>query len=110
MTRSDAVADVDDDAYEVTIDGAFLRRHLANRWVLGVYALLVVPLAVGQFWRMTPLALPGYVIMTAGTVIGRALVPNYEMWLYWVPFLLSCYGLAVLAGAALRALVGRVSE
>lgn len=79
---------------------ATLRRHLLSPSVLVVYALLVVPTVAAQFWRPTPLALPGYVVMTAGTVFGRALAPNYEMWVYWAPFLVGCYAIAVVVGGA----------
>jgi hypothetical protein len=77
-----------------------VRRLLAPP-VLAVYALLVVPAVAAQFWRPTPLLLPGYLVMTAGTAFGRALAPNYEMWVYWGPFLLGCYPVALLVGTAL---------
>jgi hypothetical protein len=76
-------------------------RRLLAPSVLLVYALLVVPTLAAQFWRPTPLLLPGYLIMTAGTVFGRAFAPNYEMWLYWGPFLVGSYAVALLVGTAL---------
>ena len=62
-----------------------------------VFALLVVPLVLGtvdgRLW--TPLAAPGYLLMMALTIVGSVLVPQYEFWLYWPPFVLLCYGLSV---------------
>ncbi|MFC4356564.1 hypothetical protein ACFO0N_01215 [Halobium salinum] len=84
-----------------------LRRRLLSPSVLLVYALLVVPTVAAQFWQPTPLVLPGYFVMTAGTVFGRALAPNYEMWVYWAPFLVGCYAVALAVGGVLDRLVVR---
>lgn len=67
---------------------------------LATFAVLVVPFAVGWLeseW-MTPLALPGYVIYVIGSAVGNAVSPRLSLSLYWVPFLLACYCLAVVVG------------
>ena len=85
------------------VGGTPLWTWLFDRWVLALYAVLILPLIAAQYWRMTPLALPGYIIMTAGTVIGRAIAPNYEIWVYWAPFLVGSYVLSVVVAAIGRA-------
>ena len=83
-----------------------LRRALAGRDVLAMFALLVVPVAVGAYettW-MTPLALPGYLLLTVGSSIGNRVFPWLALWTYWVPFVVGSYGVAVVAGAGYRAL------
>lgn len=74
---------------------------LARRATAVVFALLVVPLVLGtidgRLW--TPLAAPGYLLMMGMTIVGSVLVPQYEFWLYWPPFVLLCYGLSVGAAA-----------
>jgi hypothetical protein len=88
------------------IDWANLRRTLAGPGVLVTYAVLVLPLAAA--WndtdRMTPLALPGYVIYTVGSAVGNAFAPNYGLAAYWIPFLVGCYGVAVAVAGVFRAL------
>ncbi|ELY95977.1 hypothetical protein [Natrialba taiwanensis] len=78
-----------------------VRRALTSPVTIATYILLVVPFALG--WLKTelfsPLALPGYVLYSVGTAIGNALAPRFEFWVYWIPFLGSCYGLAVSVGA-----------
>lgn len=77
-----------------------LRRVLWGPPTLTAYALLVVPFAVGWLrtsW-MTPLAVPGYVLYVTGTAIGNAIAPRFDLWVYWVPFLVGCYGLAIAVG------------
>lgn len=63
------------------------------------FALLVFPLALGTIDArlMTPLALPGYAMFVLMTVVGDVLpvVRNYGFRLYWLPFLLVCYGISV---------------
>lgn len=92
------------------VSGAALRRALAGPAVLTVFALLVVPLAAGRLHGalFTPLALPGYLLMTAGSAVGNALFSNLALWVFWVPFVLGCYVLAVAVGAGYRALRRRV--
>jgi hypothetical protein len=74
---------------------------LARPATAAVFALLVVPLVLGtvdgRLW--TPLAAPGYLLMMVMTIVGSVVAPQYEFWLYWPPFVLLCYGLAVGAGA-----------
>lgn len=88
-------------------DWASVRRALAGPGVLLTYAALVLPFAAA--WRntdrMTPLALPGYVIFTVGSAVGNAIAPNYGLPAYWIPFLAGCYGLAVGIAGVARALV-----
>lgn len=85
---------------------AALRRVLAGPPVVATFLLLVVPLAVGALDTslMTPLALPGYLVLTVGSAVGNLLFPNFALWVYWAPFLLACYGLAVVVGAGYRRL------
>lgn len=82
------------------------RRVLASPAVLAVFAFLTVPLVLGTLDTalMTPLALPGYLILTIGSAVGNHLLPALALWTFWVPFLLACYTLAVLVGGAYRAL------
>jgi hypothetical protein len=67
--------------------------------VCASFALLVFPFAVGvvdaRLW--TPLALPGYVLFVLMTVVGDVLpvVRSFGFRLYWVPFLLVCYGVSI---------------
>jgi hypothetical protein len=86
--------------------GTDVRRVVAGPAVVVTFALLVVPLVVGAVDTafMTPLALPGYLVLTIGSAVGNLLFPNFALWVYWVPFLLACYVLAVLVGAAYRGL------
>jgi hypothetical protein len=84
--------------------GTDARQVFAGPPVLVAFALLVVPLAVGAVDTafVTPLALPGYLVLTIGSAVGNLLFPNFALWVYWVPFLLACYVLAVLAGSVYR--------
>lgn len=70
---------------------------LARPATLAVFGLLVLPVIVGtadgRLW--TPLAAPGYLLMMAMTVVGSVLVPDYEFWVYWPPFALASYAVAV---------------
>lgn len=82
-----------------------LRRVLAGRAVLATFVLLVGPVALGAFdtTLMTPLALPGYLLLTAGSAVGNRLFPWLALWTYWVAFLVGSDGVAVLVGAGHRA-------
>ncbi|ADD04176.1 uncharacterized protein Nmag_0589 [Natrialba magadii ATCC 43099] len=92
------------------------RRALTSPVTVATAIVLVVPFALG--WLRTelfsPLALPGYVIYSIGTAIGNAIAPRFEFWVYWLPFLGGCYGIAVSVGAgyewlrARRATVGAI--
>ena len=86
--------------------GTDLRRVFVGSPVLAAFALLVVPLAAGAVDTafMTPLALPGYLVLTIGSAVGNLLFPNFALWVYWAPFLVACYVLAVLVGAGYRGL------
>ncbi|MCU4740939.1 hypothetical protein [Natronoglomus mannanivorans] len=73
------------------------RRLLWGLPTLTAYALLVVPFVAGVLetsW-MTPLALPGYLVYVVGTAIGNTISPGLSLWVYWGPFFVGCYGLAV---------------
>lgn len=77
-----------------------LRRLLWGPVTLVTYALLVIPFVAGVLetsW-MTPLALPGYLIYVVGTAIGNAISPGLSLWVYWVPFFVGCYGVAIGVG------------
>ena len=96
----------------MTADAETIRRILASPATIGTYALLVVPVALG--WLETrlfsPLALPGYLLFSVGTAIGNALAPRFEFWIYWVPFLVGCFGVAVVVGAGYEWRRDRSSE
>ena len=80
------------------------RRLLAGPSVLVTFALLVVPLVVGTLKTalMTPLALPGYLVLTIGSAVGNLLFPQFALWLYWVPFALASYAISVVIGIGYR--------
>lgn len=90
----------------MTETGTDARRVFAGPPVLTTFALLVVPLAAGAIdtTLMTPLALPGYLILTIGSAVGNLLFPNFALWVYWAPFLGACYVLSLLVGAGYRRL------
>lgn len=80
------------------------RRVLAGPPVLVAFLLLTVPLVAGALDStfMTPLAFPGYLVLTIGSALGNLLFPNFALWVYWVPFAMACYGIAVVAGLVYR--------
>ena len=90
--------------------GDELRRIAASPVTVGTYALLVVPFALGWYDAslFSPLALPGYLLFSIGTGIGNAVAPRFELWLYWVPFLVGCYGVAAVVGYGSERLADRV--
>lgn len=90
-------------------DHVGLRRALAGPSVVATFLLLVVPLAVGALDTrlMTPLALPGYLILTLGSAVGNLLFSNFALWVYWAPFLVVSYVLSVSVGSLYRTVVGR---
>lgn len=90
----------------MTPDRRTLRRTVLGRDVVVVFALLVVPVAVGaaDTRLMTPLALPGYLLLTLGSAIGSHFFPNYALWVFWVPFVGGSYGVSVVVAAAYRRL------
>jgi hypothetical protein len=86
----------------VVVTGRRFRRTFLGRDVLLVTSLFVLPVALGavETSLVTPLALPGYLLLTLGSAVGSQLLPSYALWLFWLPFVCGSYGLAVcLAGA-----------
>lgn len=83
-----------------------LRRLLVGTEVIVIFVLLVGPLAVGAIDTdlMTPLALPGYLVLMLGSSIGNTLFPNFALWVYWAPFLMVSYIVSVLIASLYRAL------
>ncbi|TYL35869.1 hypothetical protein CV102_25520 [Natronococcus pandeyae] len=77
-----------------------LRRALTAPATIATYLLLVVPLALGWFKTslLSPLALPGYLVYVIGTAIGNVFASRLSFWVYWIPFLAGCYGIAVTVG------------
>ena len=88
------------------LDRQQVRTVLAGRVVLAVFALLTVPLTVGSLdgRLMTPLAYPGYLVLMVGSSVGSYLVPNLAIWVFWAPFFLGSYAVAVVVGAGYRLL------
>lgn len=83
------------------------RRWLADPPVVAAFALLVGPVVAGRLGYWTPLALPGYLVLALGSAVGSALFPQYQLWVYWFPFVLGSYALAVAAGGGYRVLTSR---
>lgn len=81
-----------------------IRRIFFGRSVIVVFVLLVGPLVVGVIDNdfMTPLALPGYVVLSLGSSIGNQLFPNLALWVFWAPFLLGSYGVSIAIGGVYR--------
>lgn len=81
-----------------------IRRIFAGRSVIAVFVLLVGPIVVGSIDNdfMTPLALPGYVVLSVGSSIGNYLFPNLALWVFWAPFLLGSYAVSVVIGGLYR--------
>lgn len=78
---------------------------LAEPGVVSVFAALTVPLVVGTLDARlhTPLAVPGYTLFVAVTVVGERIVPQYAFRLYWIPFVLCCYAIAIVVTGIARA-------
>lgn len=79
-----------------------VRRALFGRDVLVIASILVLPVILGavETSLVTPLGIPGYLLLTLGSALGSQLFPSYALWLYWLPFVGGSYGLAIcLAGA-----------
>lgn len=78
-----------------------LNLPLARPATAAVFGLLVLPVLVGtvdgRLW--TPLAAPGYFLMMFMTIVGSVVVPNYEFWVYWPPFVVASYVIAVAVAA-----------
>lgn len=80
-------------------------RCCPSVWVS--FALLVFPLALSNIDSrlFSPLALPGYVLFVLMTTVGNVLpkVRNFGFRLYWVPFIIVCYGISLTIGAGYNA-------
>lgn len=94
----------------MTVDRSTLRRLLVGTDVLVVTLALVLPVAVAavETRLATPLALPGYLLLTLGSAVGSHLFPAYALWLFWVPFVLGSYALAVCSTLVWRSVRDRV--
>lgn len=79
-----------------------LRKLVIAPVVWVSFALLVLPLALSNIDSrlFSPLALPGYVLFVCMTVIGNVFpkVRNFGFRLYWVPFIVVCYGVSLALG------------
>lgn len=78
-------------------------RNLVSAPIVWVsFALLVFPLAISKIDSrlFSPLAVPGYVLFVLMTIVGNVLpwVRNFSFRLYWVPFVVICYGISVTVG------------
>lgn len=80
------------------------RTVFAGRVVVVVFTLLTIPLVVGSLdgRLLTPLAYPGYLALMVGSSVGSYLFPNFAIWVFWAPFLLGSYAVAVVAGVGYR--------
>ncbi len=86
-------------------------RELAITPVVRVcFALLVFPFAISAIDSrlFSPLAVPGYVLFVIMTVVGNVLpwVRNFGFRLYWIPFIVVCYGFSLTVGISYYAIVG----
>ncbi len=81
-----------------------LRRIVAGRAVIGAFVVLVGPFLLGVYDNtlMTPLALPGYVVLSIGSSIGNTIFPNLALWVFWVPFFGVFYLIAIGIGGLYR--------
>jgi hypothetical protein len=86
------------------LDFQQFRTVFAGPVVVAVFALLTIPLVVGSLdgRLLTPLAYPGYLVLMIGSSVGSYLFPNLAIWVFWAPFLLGSYAVAVVAGVGYR--------
>ena len=86
-----------------------VRRALFGRDVLVIASILVLPVILGavETSLVTPLGIPGYLLLTLGSALGSQLFPSYALWLYWLPFVGGSYGLAICLAGAWRLAVAR---
>jgi hypothetical protein len=86
-----------------------VRRALFGRDVLVIASLLVLPVGLGavETALVTPLALPGYLLLTLGSAFGSHLLPSFALWLFWLPFVGGSYVLAICLAGAWRLANGR---
>ena len=75
------------------------------------FALLVFPLAISKIDSrlFSPLAVPGYILFVLMTTVGNILpkIRNFGFRLYWVPFIVVCYGISLAVGAGYYAVCRR---
>lgn len=89
-------------------------RKLAIAPVVWVsFALLVFPLALSNIDSrlFSPLAIPGYILFVLMTIVGNVLprVRNFGFRLYWLPFVIVCYGISLAVGTGYYAVRLRYS-
>ncbi|AZH26164.1 hypothetical protein [Haloplanus aerogenes] len=86
------------------LDRQHLRTVFTGRVVVAVFAFLTIPLVVGSLdgRLLTPLAYPGYLALMLGSSVGSYLFPNLAIWVFWAPFLLGSYAVAVVSGVGYR--------
>lgn len=81
-----------------------LRELLIAPIVWVNFALLVFPLAISVIDSrlFSSLAVPGYILFVLMTVAGNILpkIRNFGFRLYWIPFLVVCYGISIAVGAS----------
>ena len=89
-----------------------IRRALFGRDVLVITSVLVLPVVLGaaETSLVTPLGVPGYLLLTLGSALGSQLFPSYALWLYWIPFVGGSYGLAVCLAGACRLAAARLGR
>ncbi|MCT9096267.1 hypothetical protein [Haloarchaeobius sp. HME9146] len=85
-------------------ESSALQRWFAGRAVTAVFSLLVFPVVLLKYGYHNPLALPGYLVLTIGSAIGNRIAPQFELWVYWGPFVVGSYALSVVFGGLYRAL------
>ncbi|WP_336364907.1 hypothetical protein [Halalkalicoccus salilacus] len=90
-----------------------LRKLVVAPIVWVSFALLVFPLAISKIDTrlFSPLAVPGYILFVLMTIIGNILpkIRNFGFRLYWVPFVVVCYGISLAVGAGYYAVCRRYS-
>lgn len=88
----------------MTVDRWTGREILVAPDVLGITLFLVLPVAVIAVDTSfaTPLALPGYLVLTVGSWYGSHLFPTYALRVFWIPFVGSSYVGALVVGVAWR--------
>lgn len=88
-----------------------LRKLVVAPIVWVNFALLVFPLAISKIDTrlFSPLAVPGYVLFVLMTIVGNILpkIRNFGFRLYWVPFVVVCYGISLVVGAGYYAVYRR---
>lgn len=79
-----------------------LRKLVITPVVWVSFALLVFPLAVSVIDSrlFSPLAVPGYILFVLLPIVGNILprIRNFGFRLYWLPFIVVCYGISLAVG------------